>query len=114
MFFLIIIASYLAYIYKFNDKYYVHSYQLLLFFNVVLSMLVFNLFPLYRSWRGVSLLTEIKVIFSACFAVLVIVIIIAFFLKVSSKFSREYAIACFTTEIIAFEYISYTFQAACS
>ena len=97
--FCILLASYIAYHYKF-EGHYSAKYKVLVLLNIGLVIFFFNWYPLYRSWRGISFFTELKTLCVACFTVFVIIIVLAFFLKVSNKFSREYATVCLSLQLI--------------
>lgn len=72
------------YIYKFYPITYVYAFILV----VILSFLCFVHFPLYRTWRGVSLFNEFKVIFLSWSTAWIILATCSYLLRIGPQYSR--------------------------
>lgn len=86
----IVLAAFVAYglRFSFSDLDLPKDYRTLVIFSVLCTALVFPVFGIYNSWRGQGLLHQARIIMSAWFAVVVLIIIILFVLKISAGFSR--------------------------
>jgi len=86
---LIAVAAYLAFICKFGTKIDIHWHYWLIFsVGLFFVFFCFNFFPLYRSWRGESILTECKLVFFAWVIPCLLLIVYSFVFKVSVIYSR--------------------------
>ena len=65
------------------------SYVYVILLSVVLSILIFPLFTVYRVWRGSSTLTEIKYLTMAWVMVIFTLAFIAFITKSGAEYSRS-------------------------
>ncbi len=88
--FAILLAAFVAYGLRFSfaDLDLPKDYRTLVIFSVLCTVLVFPVFGIYNSWRGQGLLHQARRIMSAWFAVVILIIIILFVLKISAGFSR--------------------------
>ncbi len=93
---IIFCSSWLAYIYKFGIKEDIYDrYWILILSGLLATFIIFNTLPLYRSWRGMSLLTEYRVTFLAWLTSCLLLMVISFILKISTYYSREWLITWF-------------------
>ena len=69
------------------------NYSFAIIIGILVSILVFPAQKLYRSWRGVGTLEQVRSIVFAWTVVVIILIIIAFLTKVSDSYSRQWFIA---------------------
>ena len=85
-----IIAAYFAYglRFSFSSLEMSNDYNTLIIIAFLSVVSIFPLFGLYASWRGQSLLRQAQVIFLAWSAVVLLLIIILFGLKISAVYSR--------------------------
>ena len=67
-------------------------YQMAVFVGMLLTTLIFSWFRVYRPWRGIRLRQELWTIFLAWGCAIMAMIIIAFFTKNSTEFSRVWTI----------------------
>ena len=63
-------------------------YQMAVLVGMLLTILIFSWFQVYRPWRGIRLRQELWTIFLAWGGAIIAMIIIAFFTKTSTDFSR--------------------------
>ena len=63
-------------------------YQMAVLVGMFLTILIFSWFKAYQPWRGIRLRQELWTIFLAWCSVIMVMIIIAFFTKTSTEFSR--------------------------
>jgi putative colanic acid biosynthesis UDP-glucose lipid carrier transferase len=66
------------------------SYLVVVFLSLVLVVLVFPLFSVYRVWRGVSTLTEIKFLTMAWTLVALMLALLAFITQTGADYSRSW------------------------
>lgn len=82
------VGGWLAYIVVFHDievgPRYVHAILL----SLIFSIFIFRSFALYRSWRGVSIVTELQQVFLAWSGVFAALICLAFLIKQGETYSR--------------------------
>ena len=64
------------------------DYQIALLLVFFLIPIFFNFFGVYRSWRGVGLFNEFKVVCSACFVVYLLLLLLGWGGKVTHEYSR--------------------------
>lgn len=64
----------------------IHLLMAVLIFFIAIACL--DLAGIYQSWRTGMVLNEIRQLFSGCFMVYITIFTIAYFMKVSSSFSR--------------------------
>lgn len=85
-----VMAAYVAYglRFSFEQMSFSKDYRILILISLLLIVVVFPLFNLYSSWRGQSMFRQARVIFLAWGAVVLLMILIMFVLKVSSEYSR--------------------------
>ena len=86
----VVFAAIIAYSirFPFSDSLLPQNYRFLVLFAVFCVVLIFPVFNLYISWRGQSIVKQARVIISAWFSVVVLMVIILFGLKISSDYSR--------------------------
>lgn len=70
-------------------------YQQAIWLVLVLSFIVFRSFGLYQSWRGISLVSEIRRVMFAWMTVFIILTLLVFLFKQGHYYSREWAILWF-------------------
>jgi putative colanic acid biosynthesis UDP-glucose lipid carrier transferase len=78
-------------------------YEIAIIISVLLQMLVFHAYSLYRAWRGVDYLQEMTVVIFAWFTVFAIQVFLAAITKTTESYSRAWLLMWFTfggTEII--------------
>jgi len=63
-------------------------YQIAILVGMLLTILILSWFKVYRPWRGIRLRQELWTIFLAWGGAIIVMIIIAFFTKTSTDFSR--------------------------
>ncbi len=86
------LAGYLTFYYyllpkpEFND--FPARYQMAILVGMLLTILILSWFQVYRPWRGIRLRQELWTIFLAWGGAIMVMIIIAFFTKTSTDFSR--------------------------
>ena len=64
------------------------KYSILIFLSIVLSILVFSRFDIYRSWRGISKGREIRILIAAWASVFAILACVSFATKTGDQYSR--------------------------
>jgi len=86
----VVVAAIIAYgiRFSFSDLHLPQDYRFLVLFAMFCVILVFPLFNLYNSWRGLSLVKQARAIILAWCSVAIIMIVILFGLKLSSEYSR--------------------------
>jgi len=87
----VILAAYLAYCFVLSNENMgvpLAYYQLLVGFAFLLVVIVFPIFNLYLSWRGLGMLRQIKTVILAWSTVIVLIILSLFIFKISAEFSR--------------------------
>lgn len=89
-FVLVMLAAGVAYFHKFNTFDMDSKYETVLLLGGLLVVVYFPWFRVYRSWRGSPWISHFFILFVAWFSVVVTLIILAFSLKVSSSYSREW------------------------
>ena len=67
-------------------------YQMAVLIGMLLTILIFSWFQVYRPWRGIRLRQELWTIFLAWGCAIMAMIIIAFFTKTSTDFSRLWTV----------------------
>jgi putative colanic acid biosysnthesis UDP-glucose lipid carrier transferase len=67
-------------------------YWIFLIAGLFLFLYSFRRFNLYKSWRGISIFTEVRLVIIACTIPFIILITGSFLLKISNKISREWLI----------------------
>ena len=67
-------------------------YQVAILFSVLLLIVVFNAYSLYRAWRGVDYTQEFTAIFVAWTTVFGIMVFLSVITKTSADFSRSWLI----------------------
>lgn len=102
----VFISALLAYSIRFDLSFDLSSipqnYFSIAVFSAVLSLVIFPLFGLYHSWRGKSLLNQVRLVMLAWATVLASIIILLFLLKYSESFSRIWLLQWF---VIGFVFI---------
>ena len=88
---IVICSAYLAFLYKFGVEQDIYwRYWTFIAFGSFLALIVFNLFPLYHSWRGITLFTEYRIVFLVWTVTCLFLMVFSFILKVSIAYSREW------------------------
>ncbi len=86
------LLGYLAFYYYLFAKpgfdFFPFRYQMAVLVGMFLTILIFSWFKVYQPWRGIRLRQELWTIFLAWCSVIMVMIIIAFFTKTSTEFSR--------------------------
>lgn len=87
---LVVCASFMAFFLRFPDQRLVlpDDYKFIIVLSVLCVLAIFPLFDLYSSWRGKSMARHARSIFFAWVAVVIVIIVLLFGLKISSSFSR--------------------------
>lgn len=87
---LVVLAAYSAYAVRFQsfDIYLNKDYRILIVFAFFCTLIVFPLFNMYASWRGLSIFRQARIVLLAWLTVVVFMIVILFGLKISSDYSR--------------------------
>ncbi len=87
---LVVLAAVVSYgmRFSFDNLFLPRDYHSLILFAVLCVVLVFPLFNIYSSWRGLSLARQASAIILAWVTVVLLIIIILFGLKISSDYSR--------------------------
>ena len=67
-------------------------YQMAVLVGMLLMILIFSWFQVYRPWRGIRLRQELWTIFLAWGCTIMAMIIIAFLTKTSTEFSRVWTV----------------------
>jgi putative colanic acid biosynthesis UDP-glucose lipid carrier transferase len=83
----------LAYVWRFETVAPPSDYQTSILLGVLLTLFVFSNSGIYQSWRGKSWLHQAQVVTLAWAGVVVLLILIAFFTKTSTLFSRQWMVA---------------------
>lgn len=89
--FALVVAAYVAFLLKLENVNLgvpVHNYQILVAIAFLLVIIIFPIFNLYNSWRGLSLLRQINTLFIAWGSVILLIILLLFSFKVSADYSR--------------------------
>ena len=89
----IYVAGLLSYYWKFGTFSLHRYYQFAILLGVMLSMIIFPMWNIYRSWRGRNQFSHVKLIILAWGMVLLILVLIASMMKVTQTYSREWTIA---------------------
>lgn len=86
----VLIAAYVAYGFRFSfvDMDMPVRYIILVGFSFLAVVIVFPVFNLYASWRGLSMFRQIKTVIPAWGAVVMLIIMALFMLKASAEYSR--------------------------
>lgn len=82
------IASYISFYLYLADRYTYYDYHEPIFIAILIALLILPVFGLYRTWRGLSLFREIKVITLSLSTVFLILATIAVLTKTNSDYSR--------------------------
>jgi len=72
-------------------------YQIAILVGMLLTILILSWFQVYRPWRGIRLRQELWTIFLAWGGTIMVMIIIAFFTKTSTDFSRVWIVGWWIT-----------------
>ncbi|MBL1275807.1 MAG: undecaprenyl-phosphate glucose phosphotransferase [Ectothiorhodospiraceae bacterium] len=88
--FCILVSGILAFMWKFGGLGFPPHYQVALLIGFFLTVLLFNLSGMYRSWRGQNWWCQARVVTFAWISVVVILVIIAFMTKSGALFSRQW------------------------
>jgi putative colanic acid biosynthesis UDP-glucose lipid carrier transferase len=72
-------------------------YQIAILVGMLLTILILSWFQVYRPWRGIRLRQELWTIFLAWGGAIMVMIIIAFFTKTSTDFSRVWIVGWWIT-----------------
>ena len=72
-------------------------YQIAILVGMLLTILILSWFKVYRPWRGIRLRQELWTIFLAWGGAIMVMIIIAFFTKTSTDFSRVWIVGWWIT-----------------
>ena len=72
-------------------------YQIAILVGMLLTILILSWFQVYRPWRGIRLRQELWAIFLAWGGTIMVMIIIAFFTKTSTDFSRVWIVGWWIT-----------------
>ena len=72
-------------------------YQMAILVGMLLTILILSWFQVYRPWRGIRLRQELWTIFLAWGGAIMVMIIIAFFTKTSTDFSRVWIVGWWIT-----------------
>lgn len=91
--FAVIAGFHLAFYYKFDHLNLDRPYQNALLVSVLSALLLFRGFHLYQSWRGLSLVQELRQVALAWASTFLLMAFIAFLLKRGDFYSREWALA---------------------
>ncbi len=89
----IIVAVLLASKWRFSHWYLPqpsYLYEVLIFIALLLSIVLFNMVGLYRSWRGRTVVRQLVLVVLAWFGVLLVLILLGFLAKLSDVFSRQW------------------------
>ena len=94
--FFVIFSGYLAYKHIFGMSTQISwIYMTCIIAGALLATLFFHVFPLYHSWRGITLLTEYKIVLFAWVTQCFVLVNIGFMLNLSAIYSREWLIEWF-------------------
>ena len=72
-------------------------YQIAILVALLFTIIVFSQFAVYRPWRGMRLIQEVKTISLAWMTVLLGLVMLAFLTKTTTEFSRVWTISWWTT-----------------
>ena len=91
----VVLGAVLAYIWRFGSHSFPMptSYQMAILLGMLLTLLFFSFVGIYRSWRGKSWLHQAQLVTLAWLGTVILLIIIAFFTKTSTLFSRQWMMA---------------------
>ncbi|MCB9025442.1 MAG: undecaprenyl-phosphate glucose phosphotransferase [Bdellovibrionaceae bacterium] len=105
----LVLSAYVCFDFLFNLNIFMQKdYQGLLFTAVILQYIVFNLYGLYKSWRGVSSIIQFRDIFSAWAIVFLSLVLLGAILKITAVYSRlwmgSWALTCLLS-LLAFRQV---------
>ncbi|MEP5568788.1 MAG: undecaprenyl-phosphate glucose phosphotransferase [Halioglobus sp.] len=89
-------ACAVGYLLVFGAKPLQPHYQIAVLFSVLLQLIVFNAYSLYRTWRGVDYAQEFTAVLIAWTTVFAILVFLAVITKTSEKFSRAWLLMWFS------------------
>lgn len=92
---LIMLSAVLAYALKFGTFDITREYSLAIIFGGLLSIIFFHSLPVYRAWRGISLVSELRIVAAAWSMVALGLFFMAVTTKTATTFSREWMILWF-------------------
>jgi len=96
-----------AYHHVFGEEAIRPHYEIAIIISVLVQMLVFHAYSLYRAWRGIDYLQEMTVVFLAWVTVFAIQVFLAAITKTTESYSRAWLLLWFTfggTAIILFRH----------
>lgn len=79
-----------AYIWRFDDLVMPTRYQIVILLASLLTIIIFHLSGIYRSWRGQEWLYQARVVTLSWSSVIISLLILAFITKTGANFSREW------------------------
>lgn len=88
----VVLAAMAAHYWRFQHFHLQADYFLVIFITALMTFVVFSWSGIYTSWRGRSWLHQARVIILSWIVVLTVVIILGFFTKTSSIYSRQWMI----------------------
>jgi len=97
-----------GYLLVFGAKPLPFHYQIAIMFAVLLQLIIFNAYSLYRTWRGVDYAQEFTAVVLAWTTVFAVLVFFAVITKTSERFSRAWLLMWFTfggTSILVMRYI---------
>ncbi|MBT4520706.1 MAG: undecaprenyl-phosphate glucose phosphotransferase [Halieaceae bacterium] len=103
-------ASLVAYLPVFGTAPLPAHYQVALLFSVLLLIVVFHAFSLYRAWRGIDYTQELTATLLAWTTVFAILVFLSFITKSSVLFSRAWLVMWFTFGAVALLLARYTLR----
>jgi putative colanic acid biosynthesis UDP-glucose lipid carrier transferase len=93
---ILLAACFLAYLPVFGTKPLPAHYQVAVLFSVLLLIVVFHAYSLYRTWRGIDYAQEFTATLLAWTTVFAILVFFSVITKTSSSFSRAWLVMWFT------------------
>lgn len=87
---------FIAYYLVFRFKPLLPHYQVAVLFSVLVVVLIFHLFDLYRTWRGVDYIQEVGAVIMAWTTVFAILAFLSVITKTSADFSRAWLVMWYT------------------
>jgi putative colanic acid biosysnthesis UDP-glucose lipid carrier transferase len=96
----LILAFYLAWFWRFGLETIIEDdYNKLLIISIILAVMSFTSSKLYRSWRGLSIITEMWHVIQVFSKVFVLIVVLFFFVKKGGDFSRQFMVAWFCVSL---------------
>lgn len=86
----------IAHVMKFGTLEMPIHYNIALVIAILLTLIIFPMSKIYRSWRGKTLYHQAKVLTTCMVVVMVTMIVLAFITKFSTNFSREWLLTWFS------------------